>query len=76
MIDEVIVIEGDQVIMQPKDDAGRLSVMNSSSIQDKEDNCEKRGLQFDKSNIPMAKVKDNKMNDKKGQQCVVVAKRN
>ena len=42
MIDEVIVIEGDQIIMQPKDDAGRLSVMNSSSIQDKEDNCEER----------------------------------
>ena len=36
----------------------------------------KRGLQFEKPNIPMDKVKDNKMNDKKGQQCVVVAKRN
>ena len=34
----------------------------------------KRGLQFEKPNIPMAIVKDNKMNDKKGQP-VVVAKR-
>ena len=37
--------------MQPKDNAERLSAMNSGSIKDEKDDHEKRGVKSEKSTI-------------------------
>ena len=50
MIEEGVMITGEES-MQPKDNAERLSAMNSSSIKNEKDDHEKRGVKFEKSAI-------------------------
>ena len=50
MIGEGVMITGEES-MQPKDNAERLSAMNSSSIKNEKDDHEKRGVKFEKSAI-------------------------
>ena len=50
MIGEGVMITGEES-MQPKDNAERLSAMNSSSIKDKKDDNKKRGVKFEKCAI-------------------------
>ena len=71
MIEEGVMITGEES-MQPKDNAERLSAMNSSSIKDKKMTIKNEVLSL-KNVLSMAKIKD-KMNNKKKEKPVIGAK--